>query len=143
LAERLGLSLHSGDVVALFGELGSGKTVFAQGLAQGLRVPSSFCITSPTFSIVNEYPGTTPFYHVDLYRLRGVEEFAELGLDEIFSGDGVVAIEWPECLGSDLPDERLEVHFRFAGEESRYLTFVALGARPQQRLAALMEFFAS
>ncbi|MBW1982720.1 MAG: tRNA (adenosine(37)-N6)-threonylcarbamoyltransferase complex ATPase subunit type 1 TsaE, partial [Deltaproteobacteria bacterium] len=83
LAEILGSLLQPGDVIALFGELGSGKTVFAQGLARGLQVPESYYITSPTFSIVNEYPGRIPFYHIDLYRVAGDTEVEELGLVEI------------------------------------------------------------
>ena len=102
LAERLGRLLQSGDVVALMGELGSGKTLFSQGLAQGLEVPETFYITSPTFAIVNEYPGRVPFYHLDLFRISVGAEFSELGLEEILYGQGAVAIEWAERLGEDI-----------------------------------------
>ena len=128
LAEQLGRLLRSGDVVALVGDLGSGKTLFSKGLARGLQVPESYYITSPTFTILNEYPGRTCFYHLDLYRLKSTAEYLELGLEEILYGQGAVAIEWAERLGENLPEERLEVHFKFMGETSRSLTFKAFGA---------------
>jgi tRNA threonylcarbamoyladenosine biosynthesis protein TsaE len=138
LAERLGRLLQPGDVVALVGELGSGKTLFCQGLAQGLEVPETFHITSPTFAIINEYPGRIPFYHLDLYRVGSVAEFSELGLEEVFYGQAAVAIEWAETLGEDLPTERLEVRFKFENETSRSLTFQAFGAKARQRLESLI-----
>ena len=141
LAERLGRLLQSGDVVALMGELGSGKTLFSQGLAQGLEVPETFYITSPTFAIVNEYPGRVPFYHLDLFRVSVIAEFSELGLEEILYGRGAVAIEWAERLGEDLPAERLEVHFRFLGEEERGIIFYAFGDKFEKRLAALVGLY--
>ena len=141
LAEKLGRLLRSGDVVALVGDLGSGKTLFSQGLARGLQVPETFYITSPTFAIINEYPGRIPFYHLDLYRVAGAKEFSELGLEEILYGQGAVAIEWAERLGEDLPEVRLEVRLEFKGETSRSLTFGAFGENSRDRLAALIEEF--
>ena len=137
LAERLGRFLRPGDVVALVGDLGSGKTLFAQGLARGLQVPETFYITSPSFAIINEYPGRIPFYHLDLYRLSTTTEFSELGLEEILYGQGAVAIEWAERLGEGLPMERLEVHLKFEGESSRSLTFYSWGAQALTLLEAL------
>ncbi len=137
LAEQLGRLLQPGDVIALVGELGSGKTLFSQGLAEGLQVPETFYITSPTFTIINEYPGRIPFYHLDFYRLNSAAEFSELGLEEILYGRGAVAIEWAERLGEDLPEQRLEVHLEFRNETSRSLTFSAFGARLEERLATL------
>jgi tRNA threonylcarbamoyladenosine biosynthesis protein TsaE len=143
LAERLGRLLQAGDVIALVGELGSGKTLFSQGLGRGLEVPETFYITSPTFAIINEYPGRIPFYHLDLYRVDSATEFSELGLDEILYGQGAVAIEWAERLGENLPDERLEVHLTFSNETSRGLTFHAFGMNAKQRLAALVVSYES
>jgi tRNA threonylcarbamoyladenosine biosynthesis protein TsaE len=137
VAEHLGRLLEPGDVIALIGELGSGKTLFAQGLARGLEVPRSFAITSPTFTLANEYPGRLPFYHLDLYRLNGPAQCADLGLDELLYGPGAAAIEWAERLGAELPEERLEVHLTFTGETSRCLELRAFGARMWDRLAAL------
>jgi tRNA threonylcarbamoyladenosine biosynthesis protein TsaE len=137
LAERLGRLLQPGDVVALVGELGSGKTLFSQGLARGLAVPETFYITSPTFAIINEYPGRIPFYHLDLYRVAGRAELAELGLEEILYGRGAVAIEWAERLGEDLPAERLEVSLKFLGEGERNIVFTAFGDHAEKRLTTL------
>ena len=141
LAEQLGRLLQPGDVVALVGELGSGKTLFSQGLARGLGVPKNFYITSPTFAIINEYPGRVPFYHLDLYRVSNRAELSELGLEEILYGLGAVAIEWAERLGQDLPVERLEVHLKFLGEEERDITFLAFGEKLAKRLTTLMGFY--
>jgi tRNA threonylcarbamoyladenosine biosynthesis protein TsaE len=130
-----------GDVVALIGELGSGKTIFCQGLARGLEVPENFYITSPTFAIVNQYPGRMPFYHLDLFRISSITEISELGLEEIIYGQGVVAIEWAERLEENLPVGRLEIHLSFAGEFSRNLAFYAYGESAEQRLLILIEEF--
>jgi tRNA threonylcarbamoyladenosine biosynthesis protein TsaE len=137
LAEQLGRLLQPGDVVALVGELGSGKTLFSQGLARGLGVPKNFYITSPTFVIINEYPGRVPFYHLDLYRVSRAE-FSELGLEEILFAQGAVAIEWAERLGEDLPVERLEVRLTFLGEEERNIALSAFGDKFEKRLATLV-----
>jgi tRNA threonylcarbamoyladenosine biosynthesis protein TsaE len=137
LAEHLGRLLEPGDVVALVGELGTGKTLFAQGLAQGLDVPVSFAITSPTFTLVNEYPGRIPFYHLDLYRIAGAAQCLDLGLEELIYGHGAAAIEWAERLGPELPEERLEVHLNFTGESSRLIEVRAFGRRMKERLARL------
>lgn len=139
LAEALGRLLQPGDVVALVGELGSGKTVFSQGLARGLQVPKAYWITSPTFTIVNEYPGRIPFFHMDLYRIEKNAGILDLGLEEILYGEGAVAIEWAERLGDELPGERLEVHLAFKDEEIRRLTFKAFGASFETRLGALID----
>ena len=143
LAERLGRLLQPGDVIALVGELGSGKTLFSQGLARGLEVPKTFYITSPTFAIINEYPGRIPFYHLDLYRVDSAAEFSELGIKEILYGQGIVAIEWAERLGENLPEERLEVHLAISDETSRSLIFHAFGMNAKQRLAALVVSYES
>ena len=143
LAEQLGRLLQPGDVIALVGELGSGKTLFSQGLGRGLEVPETFYITSPTFAIINEYPGRIAFYHLDLYRVDSAADFSELGLEEILYGQGAVAIEWAERLGENLPGERLEVHLAFSDENSRSLAFRAFGVNWQKRLAALVVSYKS
>ena len=116
---RLGGSLHSGAVVLLYGDLGAGKTAFVRGLARGLGA-SGDEVTSPTFTIVQEYPGRATLYHVDLYRLEE-REVDDLGLEELVLGDGVVAIEWAERWRGR-PDDAIEVRIEDAGEDRRRIS---------------------
>lgn len=96
-----------GDVICLDGDLGAGKTALTQEIAKGLQVPDSCYVTSPTFSILHEYPGTLPLYHMDFYRLADETEVADLGFEEIFYLSGLTVIEWPVRAGSLIPDSRL------------------------------------
>jgi len=116
LAERLG----PGDVVALTGELGAGKTCFTQGLAHGLGVTGR--VVSPTFVLVNEYRGRMPVHHVDAYRTESLTELLDLGLDELFSGDGVTVVEWADKLLPLLPARAIHVHIEGVGDEPRIVT---------------------
>lgn len=113
---RLAANLKAGDVVLLFGDLGAGKTAFVRGLAQGLGADPDD-VSSPTFTLVQEYHARVVLYHVDLYRLEG-REIDDLGLDELILGDGVVAIEWAERW-SGRPDDVIEVRIEDLGEEKR------------------------
>src|SRR2546425_3609147 len=106
--ERLGRTLGPGDVVALTGELGAGKTCFVQGIARGVGVTTR--PTSPTFVLVNEYRGRLPVHHVDAYRTNSVTELADLGLEEMIDGDAVTVIEWAEKAGPLLPKRTIHVH---------------------------------
>lgn len=115
--ERLGRSLGPGDVVALTGELGAGKTCFVQGLTHGLGVTSR--ATSPTFVLVNEYRGRLPVHHVDAYRTGSVTELADIGLEEMIDGDGVTVIEWAEKARPLLPSRTIHVHIEGVGDEPR------------------------
>jgi len=109
-----------GTLILLSGELGSGKTVFVQGLARGLSVPEAYAVTSPTFSFVHEYPGRLPLAHVDLYRLGDPEELEEIGLEEILTGGSVVAVEWGERLPAErLPAPAFRVELETAPDDSR------------------------
>jgi tRNA threonylcarbamoyladenosine biosynthesis protein TsaE len=117
--ERLGASLNAGDVVLLYGDLGAGKTAFTRGLARGLGAAADD-VTSPTFTLVQEYPGRLTLYHVDLYRLDE-PEVDELGLEELILGDGVVAIEWAERW-RERPNDVIEVRLQHAGEDQRRIT---------------------
>ena len=120
LAASIGKVLQEGDCIALHGPLGSGKTLFAQGIAKGLDVSGEFYITSPTFTIINEYPGRFTLYHLDLYRIGEEDELSELGLEEIFSGKGIVVIEWPEKLTRDFLIEcNVKIELIIAGWEER------------------------
>ena len=114
--ERLGESLTAGDVVLLYGDLGAGKTAFVRGLARGIGADPAE-VSSPTFTIVQEYPGRLTLYHVDLYRLEE-REVDDLGLEELVLGDGVVAIEWAERWRGR-PDDVIEVRIEHAGEDER------------------------
>ncbi len=117
LAAKLGAKLKPGDVVLLFGELGAGKTSFVKGLAKGLGVPEDCYVQSPTFALINEYPGRVPLYHVDLYRLEP-EETYDLGLEEL-ADKGVVAIEWPEKLPFSLGRREIKVYLEVLAPEKR------------------------
>ncbi len=114
--EQLAASLGPGDVVLLFGDLGAGKTAFVRGLARGLGA-SSEDVSSPTFTIIQEYSGRVTLYHVDLYRLEPLE-VDDLGLDDLVSGEGVVAIEWADRWNGR-PDDAVEVRLEDAGEDRR------------------------
>jgi len=122
--ESLAARLSAGDVILLFGELGAGKTCLVKGIAAGLGIDPRR-VHSPTFIMVNRYDGPLPVNHVDLYRLEEGEDFTDLGLDELFAGNGVTLVEWAERL-PDLarPLPRLEVHLFHAGDDQRRLQLV-------------------
>ena len=107
-AESLAQRLGPGDVVCLSGELGAGKSVIARGVGRGLGVTDE--IVSPTFNYVLEYAGRVPFFHADLYRLQGIQDFVALGLEEYFERDGVFVIEWPERVTDLLPGNFYRIH---------------------------------
>lgn len=117
LGASLGAALQPGDVVLLYGQLGAGKTAFVRGLARGIGAPPDE-VSSPTFTLVQEYAGArATLYHVDLYRLDPTE-VQDLGLEELVSGDGIVAIEWAERW-KGRPDDVIEVWIEDAGEDQR------------------------
>ncbi len=104
LGRRIGLSLKGGEIVALTGPLGAGKTVFTRGVARSLGIEEA--IVSPTFTIVQEYDGSLKMTHIDLYRIASDEEFEEMGGEDMLYTDGVCLIEWPGIIGNMLPKER-------------------------------------
>ena len=104
---RLAQSVHPGQIYCLNGDLGVGKTAFVQGLAKGLGIDEP--ITSPTFTIVNEYSGRLPLYHFDVYRIADSDEMYEIGYEEYVYGDGVSVIEWPQLIDDILPEKRYDV----------------------------------
>lgn len=105
LGRRLGECLNAGDLVLLEGDLGAGKTTLAKGIGQALGVKK--VINSPTFTILKVYQGRVPLYHLDVYRLEGMNQ--ELGFEEYYEGDGVCLVEWAQFVEEDLPKERLEI----------------------------------
>jgi len=128
LGLAIGRRLTGGTALLLFGELGSGKTAFAQGLAAGLDVPAAYPVTSPTYTLVNQYPGRLPFYHVDLYRLPDPIDPDDIGLLDIFAENGVTAVEWAQRLHpSDRPLPRLDVRFSVTGDDRRTIRIIAYG----------------
>lgn len=137
LGQRLGNRIRRPVVIALWGELGAGKTAFVQGLARGLDVSEDQYVTSPTYTLINEYSGRMALFHVDLYRLESGDDFENIGLFDLFSEDGVVAIEWPQKLDDDLPDTRLDIGFEIIDENSRRLSLTLCGHKAEDLLQDL------
>ena len=100
IGKKIGKQLRQGDLVALIGDLGTGKTCLTQGIARGVGVDPNQIVNSPSYTLINEYAGKIPIYHVDLYRLQNHDELLDLGLDEYMEGNGICIIEWAEKLGS-------------------------------------------
>ena len=123
----LGRQLTSGDVVALNGDLGSGKTCLTQGIAKGLDVPQGFYVTSPSFALVNEYPGRIRLFHLDFYRMGDISELDDIGFDEILAVEGIVVIEWADKFPSALPSERLDISLTIMNEQTRELSLKGHG----------------
>ena len=120
IGRLLGEGLTGGDCVALTGELGAGKTCLTQGIAVGLGVPDGYVVTSPTFTLINEYPGgESTLYHLDVYRLRGSADLEEMGFQEYLMSDGVMVIEWAEKVSDAIPDEALRVELSYMDETVR------------------------
>lgn len=115
--------------MALVGELGAGKTQLIKGLAQGAGVKKSTYVSSPSFTLINEYNGKIPFYHIDLYRLEQEQEAEELGLEEYFYGNGITAVEWADRIPSLLPDGLLRVHIHYTGKQTRTIEITGQGKR--------------
>ena len=128
LGEKIGTWLQAGIVLALIGDLGSGKTSFVQGLARGLEVPNNYYITSPSYTMINEYPGRYPFFHVDLYRLEDSVDFEDIGLYDILDDNYVVAIEWADRIRRELLPDHVTIKFKISGDESREICMSAHGA---------------
>lgn len=113
-------TLEIPSVIALFGDLGAGKTTFMQGLVRGLG-GSENMVQSPTFVYLHPYPTLTPVYHFDLYRLSSAKDFLALGFDEYFEKNGITAIEWPERIAEILPSSAIRIHIQAASETLRHL----------------------
>jgi tRNA threonylcarbamoyladenosine biosynthesis protein TsaE len=122
LGKELGAILQKGDVVALVGELGSGKTWFTKGLALGLGISPTIVVTSPSFSLVNEYEGRLTIYHMDLFRLDNLSEVLSAGLEEYLYNGDVVIMEWADRCPEILPERMIKVEFIILDENLRNIT---------------------
>jgi tRNA threonylcarbamoyladenosine biosynthesis protein TsaE len=123
LGRRLGSVLSKGDVVGLAGELGSGKTWFTKGLALGLGISSDIVVTSPSFTLVNEYEGEYPFYHMDLYRLDSLSDVESIGLEEYLNDESIVAVEWADRWPEILPGGTVTVKLVIIDDRRREISF--------------------
>ena len=142
VGKNLGQNLSPGSIVALTGELGSGKTTLVQGIGQGLRIES--LIKSPSFVIINEYDGPLPLYHFDLYRLNNAEEILCLGYEEYFyEKRGVVVIEWAKKIKDFLPKEYLEINLKIVDLFKRKISGQAYGASYREVMKRMEGLFCS
>lgn len=137
LGEACGRLVDTPMVIALIGDLGSGKTMFVQGLARGLDVPEGYYVTSPSFTLIHEYPGRRPLAHMDLYRLEAGLDLDDLGLVEVLKSDGVAAIEWADKLPPEALPETLEIRFEVGHGDRRALRFSAYGQDAASLLKSL------
>lgn len=120
LGKEFASKLSVGDVVCLEGDLGTGKTHFIKGIAEGLGIDASK-VSSPTFNIVNEYTGEIPLYHFDCYRIEREEEMQEIGFDDYLFGDGVSVIEWPSKISGLIPENAIKINMEHAGKSKRII----------------------
>ncbi|SET77262.1 tRNA threonylcarbamoyladenosine biosynthesis protein TsaE [Oceanobacillus limi] len=134
LAQRLANLLKPGDVLTLEGDLGAGKTTFTKGLAQGLGVKRT--VSSPTFTIIKEYEGSLPLYHMDVYRLENSDE--DIGFQEYFHGSGVTVVEWAQFIEEYLPEDILNIQISYVGEHSRLIDFTPKGSHFEEVVTELL-----
>ena len=139
LGRALGCLLQGGELLALEGDLGAGKTHFIKGLAEGLEVTET--VTSPTFGLIHEYRGRVPLAHFDVYRLDSPAELENLGYEEYFFGAGVTAVEWSDQIRDYLPEEYMKISFTVLGSQERQIRFTAAGAAFRNLLAELEKAF--
>ncbi len=138
LGSVLGKISRSGDVILLTGDLGAGKTTLTQFIAKSLGVPEEYYVTSPSFALMHEYPGRITLYHMDCYRLHGEDDVEESGLMDYVVADGLSVIEWPDRLGSLVPDERLDLEICLSGKDVRAVVITPHGKSWQQRMDDVM-----
>ena len=122
LGEKIGTMLSKGDVLALQGALAAGKTTITKGIALGLGITEP--ITSPTFTLISEYRGRMPLYHMDVYRLDSGEAFIDLGAEELVYGDGVCVIEWSEKVMDELPDKSIVISINTLQDGRREINLI-------------------
>ncbi|RSK25672.1 tRNA (adenosine(37)-N6)-threonylcarbamoyltransferase complex ATPase subunit type 1 TsaE [Bacillus sp. HMF5848] len=123
-SKKLAAYLQPGDVITLEGDLGAGKTTFVKGLAKGLNITRN--VNSPTFTIIKEYQGKMPLYHMDVYRMEESDE--DLGFEEYFSGSGITVVEWPQFIKDFLPEALLKITIKHTGENARKIQLEPIGS---------------
>ena len=138
VGRQIALLLNAGNVVALIGDLGAGKTRFVKAVAQTWGVPEDE-VNSPTFTLIQEYLGRVPIRHCDTYRLRSPEEFADLGLDELFASDGIALVEWADRVVEYLPRDRLEIRIMIDSPMARTFEVLATGKRSRRIISQLAD----
>ena len=134
IAQNLESEKFPNMIICLDGDLGSGKTIFTKGFAQALGITET--VTSPTFNIIKEYDGELPLYHMDVYRLDGNTD--GVAIEDYFNKGGVVIIEWAKTIKEILPDERLDIKFKVAGENTRILTIIPYGKKYEELCEAAL-----
>jgi tRNA threonylcarbamoyladenosine biosynthesis protein TsaE len=139
LGQQLASFLKEGDVVALSGELGSGKTWFTKGLALGLGVGPETVVTSPSFALVNEYQGRVPFFHMDVYRLENLSDFVSAGLEEYLQSGGVAAMEWADRWPEILPQQSIRVALSILDDHRREICIQGSHPRSIEIIEAIKE----
>jgi tRNA threonylcarbamoyladenosine biosynthesis protein TsaE len=127
--QKLGAALFPGAVVALIGPLGAGKTHLVRAVAEGLGIPDSRAVTSPTFVLIQEYSARLPIYHFDAYRLSSAADFFDLGVHEYFESDGVCLVEWADRVAACLPEARLQISIDVTGATSRAFKIEGFGEK--------------
>lgn len=137
LAAYIGSQSWPGLVIALDGDLGAGKTTFSKALAAAIGVKE--VVSSPTFTIIKEYEGNLPFYHMDVYRLS-LEEADELGLDDYFYGHGVTVVEWASLIEELMPEQFLAIRLEYIDEQQRMVHMEAFGERYEQLLQYIQDW---
>jgi len=136
IGRAISKNLQLGDIICLFGQLGSGKTVLTKGIAQGLRIKKEKII-SPTFVLIREYKAKFPFYHLDLYRLKEPRDILNLGYEEYLYNEGITVIEWADRLKYLLPREYLKIELFIKTDKQRLIEFSAFGKRYEELLGSL------
>ena len=126
--KAVGGLLDRGQVIALIGELGAGKTTLVKSIASGIGISKDIVVSSPSYTLINEYEGGMPVYHFDLYRLNSADEIYDLGYSEYIEGNGISIIEWADKAPEVLPEEHLEVNMSIVGEDKREALLTGKGA---------------
>ena len=122
LGEKFAKNINSGDIILLYGELGSGKTTFIKGILKGMKFSGE--VTSPTFSLINEYDAIEKVIHIDCYREENLDRWINLGIEDYFNESNIVIIEWPEILETIIPDKSLKIEINHINENTREITFI-------------------